>query len=122
MNRLLMCFNRPFYRYGGHIEFIRFKEYYGMPRGHSLGIYPRFSGKKRASIYISWEKGDHYYIQTWHDNLFFRLQSFSRKTLKKLAQKARVNTDASILDHPHVPMGIPEYSLNPVNSIRLPYW
>ena len=26
--------NRPFYRYGGHIEFIlRFKKYYGMPRG-----------------------------------------------------------------------------------------
>ena len=23
----------PFYRYGGHIELIRFKEYYGMPRG-----------------------------------------------------------------------------------------
>ena len=27
-------FIRPFYRYGGHIEFIRFKEYYRMPRGH----------------------------------------------------------------------------------------
>ena len=27
--------NRPFYRYGGHIELIRFKEYYGMPRGMS---------------------------------------------------------------------------------------
>ena len=26
--------NRPFYRYGGHIELIRFKEYYGMPKGH----------------------------------------------------------------------------------------
>ena len=26
--------NRPFYRYGGHIESIRFKEYYRMPRGH----------------------------------------------------------------------------------------
>ena len=25
--------NRPFYRYGGHSELIRFKEYYGMPRG-----------------------------------------------------------------------------------------
>ena len=25
---------RPFYRYGGHIELIRFKEYYRMPRGH----------------------------------------------------------------------------------------
>ena len=30
--------NRHFYQYGGHIEFIRFKEYYGMPRGHSLSI------------------------------------------------------------------------------------
>ena len=28
-----ISFNRPFYRFGGHIEFIRFKEYYGMPRG-----------------------------------------------------------------------------------------
>ena len=26
--------NRPFYRYGGHIEFTSVKEYYGMPRGH----------------------------------------------------------------------------------------
>ena len=26
--------NRPFYRYDRHIELIRFKEYYGMPRGH----------------------------------------------------------------------------------------
>ena len=27
--------NMPFYRYGGHIELIGFKEYYGMPRGMS---------------------------------------------------------------------------------------
>ena len=26
--------NRPFYRYGGHIELIRFKEYYRMPKEH----------------------------------------------------------------------------------------
>ena len=26
--------NRPFYRYGGHIELIGFNEYYGMPRAH----------------------------------------------------------------------------------------
>ena len=26
--------NRPFYRYGGHIEINRFKEYYRLPRGH----------------------------------------------------------------------------------------
>ena len=29
-----LVFNRPFYRYGGHIELIRLKEYYRMPRGH----------------------------------------------------------------------------------------
>ena len=29
-----ISFSRPFYRYGGHIELIRFKEYYRMPRGH----------------------------------------------------------------------------------------
>ena len=29
-----MKINRPFYEYGGHIELIRFKEYYWMPRGH----------------------------------------------------------------------------------------
>ena len=31
---VVLFFNRPFYRYGGHIELIRFKEYYGVPRGH----------------------------------------------------------------------------------------
>ena len=30
----LAYLNRPFYRYGGHIELIGFNEYYGMPRGH----------------------------------------------------------------------------------------
>ena len=74
------CSNRPFYRYGGHIEFIRFKEYYGIPRGHWLSIYARFSDKKRISMYISREKGFRHYIQTRHNDLFFPLQSFSRKT------------------------------------------
>ena len=38
----------------------------GCPGGHehdpiySLSIYARFSGKKRTSLYISREKGDHY--------------------------------------------------------------
>ena len=43
--------NGTFYRYGGHIEFIRFKEYHGMHRGHSLSIYARFLGKKKTSLY-----------------------------------------------------------------------
>ena len=32
--RASIASNRPFYRYGGHIALIRFKEYYRMPRGH----------------------------------------------------------------------------------------
>ena len=74
------AYNRPFYLYGGHIEFIRFKEHYGMPRGRSLSIDARLSGKKRTSMYISREKGNRYYIQRRHNDLFFSLQSFSRKT------------------------------------------
>ena len=31
---LVLRQNRPFYRCGGHIELIRFKEYYRMPMGH----------------------------------------------------------------------------------------
>ena len=48
-------FNGPFYRYGGHIESIRFNEYYGMPRRHEHAPFFRlviwsftvyFSGKR----------------------------------------------------------------------------
>ena len=53
-SKLIIC-NTPFYRQGGHIELIRFKEYYGMPSGHSLSIDAHFSGKKRTSLYISRE-------------------------------------------------------------------
>ena len=74
---------RPFYWYGGHIEYIWFKEHYEMPREHSFSIYARFSGKKRTSLYISWEKGDHYYILTRHKRSFFPLQSFSTKSARK---------------------------------------
>ena len=35
-NEVELFVNRHFYRYDGHIELIRFKEYYWMPRGHEL--------------------------------------------------------------------------------------
>ena len=38
--------NRTFNQYGGHIEFIRFKEYYGMPRGHSPAFMRAFRAKR----------------------------------------------------------------------------
>ena len=31
--------NRPFHWYGGHIELIRFKEYYGMSRGGTCSVF-----------------------------------------------------------------------------------
>ena len=54
--------NRPFYLYGGHIELNRFKEYYGIPRGHehdplyslsikNMVLYCIFLGKK--AIYLN---------------------------------------------------------------------
>ena len=74
-----------------------------MPRGQSLSIYARFSGKKRTSLYISREKGDNYYIQTRHNDLFSHYNLFLGKLKEKLARKARVNTDASISDRAHAP-------------------
>ena len=56
-DRASLISNRPFYRYGGHIELLGFKEYYGMPGGRRGGegmstirctrtsIYARFSGQ-----------------------------------------------------------------------------
>ena len=61
-----------------------------MPRGHSLSIYARFSGKKRTSLYISREKGDHYYIQTRHNDLFSHYNLSLGKLKEKLTRKARV--------------------------------
>ena len=48
-NQVLLL-NRPFYRYGGHIEFIRFKEYYGMPRGHEHNSIYSLSIRMRAFV------------------------------------------------------------------------
>ena len=56
---------------------------------------------------ISREKGDHYYIQTRHNDLFFHYNDFvgklERNLKEKLARKARVYTDARISDGVHAP-------------------
>ena len=78
-----------------------------MPKGHSLSINDCFLGKKRTSMYVSRGKGDHVYIQTGHNDLFSHYNLFLGKLKEKLAQKAYVNTDASISDRAHAPLGIP---------------
>ena len=57
-------FNDIFYRYGGHIELIRFNEYYGMPREHQHDPFSRLvSSFYGPSLYIS-------RIQIRHNDLF----------------------------------------------------
>ena len=74
-----------------------------MPRRRSLSIYARFSGKKRTSMYISREKA--IIITSKHGTtIFFSHHNlFLGKLKEKLARKARINTDASILDRAHAP-------------------
>ena len=56
---------------------------------------------------ISREKGDHYCIQTRHNDLFFHYNDFvgklKRNLTEKLARKARVYTDARISYRVHAP-------------------
>ena len=71
------------------LQRLALKEYYGIPRGHSLSIYGQkenftvyFSGKRRSLLH--WNTAQ---------RSFFPLQSFSRKSKEQLARKARVNTE-----------------------------
>ena len=78
-----------------------------MPGGHLLSIYALFSGQKRTSMYISQEKGDHYYIQTRHNDLFFsHYNLFLGERKEKLARKARVNTQRVYIRSSSCPLGI----------------
>ena len=50
-------------------------------QGGTRSVFTRAFWAKRELHVISREKGDHYYILTWHNYLFFPLQSFYRKNL-----------------------------------------
>ena len=48
------------------------------------------------------QRGDHYYIQTRHNDLFSHNNLFLGKLKEKLARKARVNTER-VSDRAHAP-------------------
>ena len=50
------------------------------------------------------EKGDHYYIQTRHKDLFFPLQSYSKKTFRKNVPKSARKYKRNVLMPPGHPM------------------
>ena len=77
----------------------------GCPEDTRLVFTRAFRAKKRTSLYISREKGDHYYIQTRHNELFS--YNLLLGTLKeKLARKTRVNTER-VYRIVLMPLGIP---------------
>ena len=51
----------------------------GCPGGTRSVFTGTFQAKKRTSTYFSQEKGEHNYIQTQHNDLFFSLQFFLGK-------------------------------------------
>ena len=94
---------QPIDLFTGHIEFSRFKEYYGMPWGQSLRYLRAFFGQKENfNVYFSAKRRSLLHPNTAQRS-FSPLQSFSRKLKEKWARKARVNTDASISDRTDAP-------------------
>ena len=79
-----------------------------MPRGHSLDQYlgALFEQKQNFTVYLS-GKGNHYYIQTRHNDFFpINYTLFLGKLKEKLARKARLNTARVywiVLMPPHPP-------------------
>ena len=71
--------------------------------GHSLTIYAGFSGKNRTSMHISREKGDRYYIQRRHNDLFFSLHFFLGKLKREIGPKSARKYEIVLTP----PLGIP---------------
>ena len=63
------------------------------------------------------EKGDHYYIQTRHKDLFTHYNLILRQLKEKMSRKTLENTNEMC----SCPLGILEYSLTRINSIWPPY-
>ena len=83
----------------------------GCPKGHSLSIYGCFLGKKRTSLYISRENGDRSLLHPTRraQRSFFpiRLQSFSRKTWRKIGPKSARKYWCEYMRSCSCPLGIP---------------
>ena len=76
------------------IEFIRVKNYYGIPKGHSLSIYTCFLAKREIHCTFLWKKMIIIiYIQHGTTIFFSHYYLFLGKLKEKLARKARVNTE-----------------------------
>ena len=99
----VVSLNRHFYRYGRHIELLDLRSILGYPGGTRSVLARVFLAKRefqciflgKKTIIITFKHGTTIFFS--HYNLFLA------NLKEKLARKANVNTDASILDGPHAP-------------------
>ena len=90
-------YNRPFYRYGSHIEFIRFKEYYRNCPGGTCSVFTSAFQPKRELQSIFLEKKAIVITSKDGTMIFFsHYNFFLGKLEEKLVRKVCINTDASI--------------------------
>ena len=86
--------NRPFYRHGGYIEFVRLKEYYGIPRGALAECLRRlFEQKENFTVYFSGKRRSLLYANTAQRSIFSDHNLFLGKLKAKLSRKGHVNTE-----------------------------
>ena len=115
----------PFYRYGGHIEFIRVKEYYRMPRGHEHDPIYSLSICTRAfwanfSLSFPWKR-----LQ-WEEKIVVPcldviMNAFFLRNIQwssHFARKARVNTEQVPPGHPIILLKSYEFNMAAVSVER----
>ena len=95
----MVCHNRPFYQYGGHIELIRFKEYYRMPRAFSSLVLEIWS----FTVYFLGKRRTVLHPNTGQES-FFPLPSYSKKTLRKNVPKSARKYKRNVLMPPGHPI------------------
>ena len=104
---MLIQLTGPFLPIGGHIEFIRFKEYYGMSRGLAQYLCSLFGQKENFTVYFSEKRRSLLHPNTAQRSFFFHYNLFLGKLKEKLAQKAHVNTERVYRIVRIPPLGIP---------------
>ena len=79
----------------------------GCPRGTRSALTIAFRAKRELQCMFLGKKVIIFTSKQGTTIFFSHYNLFLGKLKEKLAQKAHVNTDASISDHAHAPLGIP---------------
>ena len=128
-SQILAQVNRPCYEYSGHIEFITFKEYYGMPRGHehdpifwlSICMHALWANFSLSFPWkrLLWGKKDCCAMFAWLIMNAFFLRNIQWSSL--FAQKACVSTERVPPGHPIILLKSNKFNMAAVSVKRSIY-